>query len=219
MREHSVKSNTGSKLKQLHDQFRQWELSEIQKLRPEAPFEFPMWEVYVKTLVEFLSQKSGESWTKEETALIRSIISSDWKTVALLRDLPRDTLASIVCLPYPDRVVRMYMLQYAKMQAWMGWAQEIGEYFFENDVDNVLRCEALQLLASLKWSRTDQSAKTLWQSEDPADRMVALQCFANAQSGLLAQFLLLAKEDSDKSVRLYAASLEAQMIEPEQPGS
>lgn len=210
-RDFGVKPTDESKLELLHSQFRQWQLSDGHSAPGVTPMEFPLWGAYVETLVEFLLQMSGESWTSRDAGLLKSIVLSDWKTVALLREVSRDDLEKIVCLSYPDRVVRMYMLQYAKTQTWTGWPEAIAKYSFENDDDGVVRSEALKLLASLKWAGTDHFAKILWQSEDSSDRMAALQCLANASSEVLPEFLSRAKEDPDRNLRLYACALEIHM--------
>jgi hypothetical protein len=167
------------------------------------------WEDLSCSFVDFIRTTTITSWTKFDCSIVENCISRDWGSHRLLRSLADEELFDLLTLPYPQQTVRMYMVVRSRYIQDHKLRESIAIHFFEQDISQAVRGEALCLLARGGWKSTEHHAKLWWDSGKVVNRMVTLNALDAAKSPLLAEYLDLAAKSSDKSLRSVASAMAA----------
>lgn len=165
------------------------------------------WDQFRQAFIAFVESKSPYEWTPEEFRLFSYVIRLDWQAHQLLKELPPDKLYLVLSQDYRDQSVRVYMLANLKMLPDIASRQQIAYKLYANADTDAIRDQALIILAATGWPDAEEQAIKDWNSGDPIKRLVALNCLNAARSPLLEEYLDLALQSDEHSLRTVALSI------------
>ena len=169
--------------------------------------EYERWQELSSTFALFLESKIPNQWTEHEKDSVRHAIEIDWAHQRLLDALQENQLEHLLVMPYPDQVIRMYMLTRGSRIENRSLRMRIALHFFEDDQSEAVKARAFEILARNKWDRTNHFATGWWESGDSLKRITSLNALQAADSELLSEYLALAVQSDDKELQLIAKSM------------
>lgn len=163
------------------------------------------WSKLSTAFICFLKSKLTTNLSPADEELIARACRTDWYSRKLFSTLPESEWPELLRLPYSDIELRMYMLISARNCNSI--KMEVALFYFNNDPSDVIRDEALVILAGGSWPEAEGHALSMWKTRKTVKRMSALSCLRALESPLLDEYLQKGLNSRDGGVRRHAQAI------------